>query len=104
MENLEVTIMNLIVDSGGARSFAMEAIGYAKANQMEEADKALQEANEQLVKAHNSQTALIHQEAGGDPVPLSLLMVHAQDHLMTSMVVRDLATEMIDLYKRIEEK
>ena len=32
-----------------------------------------------------------------------LLMVHAQDHLMTSMLAGDLIKEMIELYRR-EEK
>lgn len=103
MENLEMTIMNLVVDSGSARSYAMEAIYKAKEGNMTEADQSIEECNTQLVKAHNSQTELIHKEAGGEPVPLSLLMVHAQDHLMTSMVVRDLATEFVELYKRISD-
>lgn len=100
--NLEMIIMGLIVDSGSARSFAMEAIFHAKSGDLESAKGALKECNEQLVKAHNAQTDLIQKEAGGNPVPISLLMVHAQDHLMTAMVVRDLAAEMVDLYKRLE--
>lgn len=32
---------------------------------------------------------------------MSLLMVHAQDHLMNAMTVKDLAAEMIDLYEKI---
>lgn len=101
--NLEMIIMELIVDSGSARSFAMEAIFHAKAGDMNSAQQALEECGEQLVKAHNVQTDLIQKEAGGDPVPVSLLMVHAQDHLMTSMAVRDLAGEIVELYKRLDQ-
>jgi len=32
---------------------------------------------------------------------MSLLMIHAQDHLMNAMTVKDLAAEMVELYYRI---
>lgn len=31
----------------------------------------------------------------------SLLLVHAQDHLMTTLTVKDLAIEIIELYSRL---
>lgn len=31
-------------------------------------------------------------------------MVHAQDHLMTTMTLREVALEMLELYKKLEEK
>lgn len=33
---------------------------------------------------------------------ISLLAVHSQDHLMTSIAFTDLAKEIVDLYKRID--
>jgi len=30
-----------------------------------------------------------------------LLMVHAQDHLMNAITVRDLAIEFVDMYKKM---
>ena len=33
---------------------------------------------------------------------VTLLTVHSQDHLMTSIAFTDLATEIIDLYRRID--
>lgn len=101
MENFELIIMNLVVDSGTARSCAMEAIYKAKDGALAQADELIAESNEQLSKAHNTQTELIQMELNGQPVPVSLLMMHAQDHLMTSMVVKDLATEFVDLYRKI---
>ncbi len=100
--NMELIIMNLVVDSGSARSFAMEAIAFAKNGDLEAADKAMEECNEQLLRAHHTQTDLIQKEAGGEQLPISLLMVHAQDHLMTAMAVRDMAKEIIDLYRRLD--
>jgi len=33
---------------------------------------------------------------------MSLLMVHAQDHFMTSMTLQQLAKEIVDLYAKIK--
>lgn len=99
---LEGIIMSIILASGACRSSAMEAIALAKEGKMEEADAAIETANKEILEAHHVQTDLIRKEAGGNKVEISLLMVHAQDHLMTSIAVKDLATEFVDLYKRIK--
>lgn len=99
---LEMMIMNIVVDSGSGRSYAMEAIAYAKENDFENADKAMESASAEILKAHHSQTELIQKEAGGEKTDISLLLIHSQDHLMTAMLCKDLAKEFIDLYKKIK--
>ena len=101
--NYEEIIMGLIVNGGNARSKSMEAIAMAKEGEIEEAKKLLEEASEYLGKAHESQTQLIQTEAGGTKVELSILMIHAQDHLMNAMTVKDLAGEFIDMYERFSK-
>ena len=56
---------------------------------------------ESLVQAHHSQTQMLTQEAQGNHVQVTLLTVHSQDHLMTSIAFTDLAEELIELYRRI---
>ncbi|CRH92983.1 PTS system cellobiose-specific IIA component [Streptococcus gallinaceus] len=97
-QQLEV-IMPLIMYGGDAKSSAMEAIQFAKKGEWEEADRKLKEAKDSLIQAHHSQTELLTNEARGETTTLSLLMVHAQDHLMTSITFVDLATEIIELYR-----
>lgn len=99
--NLEMTILNLITNSGEAKSYAMEAIAHAKAGEATLAEKALDEASKHLAQAHKSQTTLIQSEAKGDKVEVSILLVHAQDHLMNAITMRDLASEMVDMYAQI---
>ncbi|WP_332646954.1 PTS lactose/cellobiose transporter subunit IIA [Lysinibacillus sp. 54212] len=103
MENQEMmeSVMGLIVHSGNAKSECMEAIGLAKIGNIEDAKGKMQLANEALGEAHRSQTALLTQEARGEKVEVSMLLIHAQDHLMNSITFRDLAQEMIHLYERI---
>lgn len=99
--SMEQLIITIIVQSGEAKSSAMEAIQNAKTGNFTKAEELLENANQSLGAAHHVQTSLIQAEAGGDKTEVTLLMVHAQDHLMTAMVARDLATEIVDLYKRL---
>lgn len=98
MEYVE-KIMTLIANSGEARSKAMEAIQVAKTNDFIAAKKMLQEASDVLRMAHKIQTGLIQEEAGGSKQEITILMIHAQDHLMNAMTVKDLAAEFIELYE-----
>jgi len=98
---LEMVIMNLIVDAGSAKSYAMEAIRLAKEGCIEEAREALQNADAEMAKAHHAQTDLIQKEAKGEHTEINLFMVHAQDHIMTAILAKDLAGEFVDLYERM---
>ncbi|ANZ95423.1 PTS mannose transporter subunit IIA [Brochothrix thermosphacta] len=100
-EELLQAIMGLIMNSGNVKSDCMEAIQLAKAGKIEEARAKIEEANKNLVEAHHSQTGLLTQEAKGEKVEVSLLLIHSQDHLMNAITFKDLAVEVIDLYERI---
>lgn len=100
---MEKVIMDLIIFSGEARSYAMEAMQLAKEGQINKARELIEKSKEILGNAHSAQTGLIQQEASGNKNEVSLLLVHAQDHLMTSIVVKDLAEEIIDLHERLDK-
>lgn len=93
--------MGLIMFGGNAKSDAMEAIAAAKKGDFNLADEKIKDAEESLVQAHHSQTEMLTQEAQGNHVEVTLLTVHSQDHLMTSIAFTDLAKEIIDLYRRL---
>ena len=97
-ESDELTIMNLIMAGGNAKSSAFEAIYAAKKGDFDTAKAKLKESDEFMVEAHNAQTGMLTQEAQGNHVKVSLLMVHAQDHIMNAITFRDLAGEIVDLY------
>lgn len=99
MEELENIIFELIVYAGNGKSSAMEAIQEAKKGEFIKADQSLKDASVELGKAHKYQTSLIQAEAAGKPTPISLLLIHAQDHFMSAMTVIDLATEIVEIYK-----
>lgn len=99
MEDINSIAFELILYAGNGRSSAMEAIQEAKKGNFKRAEELIKEATQELGKAHGFQTKLIQAEAGGESNPVNILLIHAQDHLMTAMTVRDLATEIVELYK-----
>jgi len=100
MIDLEEAVMEIIVNSGHARSLCFEALQAARQGSAEEAQKLLQESDTFARQAHKMQTALIEQDAGEAKQPMTLIMVHAQDHLMTSILARELSAEIVHLYQR----
>ena len=56
-----------------------------------------------LIGAHDTQTKLLSQEAGGGEMEMTFIMAHAQDTLMTTMILENQTRFTIDAYKRIAE-
>ncbi|WP_430609954.1 PTS lactose/cellobiose transporter subunit IIA [Enterococcus sp. DIV0876] len=103
MEN-EMKIMQLIAQGGDARSYAMKGIALARKSKIAEAKEAIKTGRASVTKAHHIQTELIQKEASGEKQEITLLMIHAQDHLMNAMTVLDLAEEFIYVYEREEDE
>lgn len=94
--NYEQTVMHIISNAGNARANALKAIKSARKRDFKQSDNLILEARESMVLAHKIQTELIQAETRGDATSITLLMVHAQDHLMNAMTVLDLAIEIIE--------
>ncbi|HBL5508070.1 TPA: PTS lactose/cellobiose transporter subunit IIA [Enterobacter hormaechei] len=97
---LEEAVMEIIVNAGQSRSLCFEALHAARQGNLDEAKSLLREADGYARQAHKMQTKLIEQDAGEARQPMTLIMVHAQDHLMNSLLARDLSEEIIHLYQR----
>lgn len=100
---IEEIAMTIVGNAGEARSLAFEALKEAKEGNYEKAKKYLEQSKERSLAAHEIQTELICNEADGNGIEMNLLMVHAQDHLMTSILARELIEEMITLYKKLDK-
>ena len=90
--------------AGEAKGLAFEGIAEAKKGNIEGAREKLKESKEVIVQAHRYQTELIQNEASGNKNEVSVVLIHAQDHLMTTMNYQMLAEEFIDLYEKLENK
>jgi len=101
----EEIAMGLIVGAGTARSDAREAIRLARSGNLTAARELLQSASESLLSTHHIQTDLIQEEATGNHIELNLLLIHAQDHLMNAITMKEIAEEFIELYaSQLENK
>ncbi|HLS09397.1 PTS lactose/cellobiose transporter subunit IIA [Lentibacillus sp.] len=98
-QNITETAFQIILYAGNGKSNAMEAVQEAKEGNFAKSDELMEAASEELNKAHDFQTKLLQDEANGEESPLNLMLVHSQDHLMTSMTVRDLAVELVEIYR-----
>lgn len=102
-EELEEVVMGLIINSGQARSLAYAALKQAKQGDFEAAKTMMEQSRLALNEAHLVQTKLIEGDQGEGKMKVSLVLVHAQDHLMTSMLARELVSELIELHEKLSK-
>lgn len=103
-EQQEMILFGIVASAGTARSLAFEALKAAKEGDYDKADDLMKQSEEASLEAHHQQTALLSKEASGEHTPVDVLLVHAQDHLMTSMLAQELIKELIELYRCKEDK
>ena len=101
-EELEEVVMGRISNSGQARSLAYAALKQAKQGDFDAAKMMMEQSRMALNEAHLVQTKLIEGDQGEGKMKVSLVLVHAQDHLMTSMLARELVTELIELHEKLK--
>lgn len=102
MEKLEDISMMIIANSGAARSSAFAALQEAKKGDFKAAEELLIDADKSLQVAHESHRELLKMDATGEVDKVSILLCHAQDHLMGSALAEELIKEMICLYKNMK--
>lgn len=100
MTNEEV-VFKIITAAGNAKGIAFEALALAREGKFDKADEKLKEAKEFFHEAHDIQTELITKEAQGEKPEVGILMVHAQDHLTSATLTKDLIEEMIKTQKEL---
>lgn len=97
----EMVVMEIICNAGEARSLCYGALRLSRTKSFDLAEDKLRQAKECLNKAHLIQTQLIEEDQGEGKVSMTLVMVHAQDHLMTTILAQEMATEMVALHKQL---
>lgn len=98
-EDNVLSSMTIIANSGDARSYAFRALEEAKSGNFKDAEEMLKKSREAANLAHNTQTELLVKEANGEKQEINVLLIHSQDHLMTSMLAVELIRELILVYK-----
>ncbi|EDN8379311.1 PTS lactose/cellobiose transporter subunit IIA [Listeria monocytogenes] len=102
MNEMETVIFGMISQVGSARSSYLEGLRAAReGNFEEEAEAKLKEGGETLANGHHEHHKLIQKEASGEKVEIQLLLIHAEDLLITTETLREVVTEFVHVYKKI---
>ncbi len=99
-EQLAMTGFEIVAYSGDARSTLLELLKEVRNGNYENVDTLLADADNNINLAHKSQTEILQQEASGEDMEMGFIFIHGQDHLMTTILLRDLIGDLIELYRR----
>ncbi|MGL4403954.1 MAG: PTS lactose/cellobiose transporter subunit IIA [Fusobacteriaceae bacterium] len=102
-EQLEEIVFSIVGFAGECRGLAFEALGLSENGKIMEAEAMLKEAEKALHQAHYVQTDLIQKEAAGEKMPISMVFVHAQDHLMTAISEKELIKKLVKTNAKLDE-
>ena len=100
-EGIELISFQIISAVGTARSMYIEAIQLAKDGKISEAEAMMEEGQKVFVEGHHAHASLIQKEAAGEKTEFALLLMHAEDQLMSAEAFGILAQEFIDIYKKL---
>lgn len=101
MEGLELICFQIISHVGSARSCYIEAIHMARNRKFKEAEDCIAQGKGQFTEGHHAHATLISTEASGTQTSISLLLIHAEDQLMSAEAFGILAEEFIEVYRQI---
>ena len=104
MGDMESICFQIISNVGTAKSLLIEAMEIAREYNFDEAESKINEANSYIITAHKVHAQLIQQEAKGEKIPFSLLLMHAEDQLMSVETIKSLTNEIINLQKKLFNK
>jgi len=106
MENIDFASLTdeqinfmLILHSGNARSKIIQSLREYREGNVAEADSLLAQAEEDLKVAHSIHFNMVQQEAAGNKAEFALLLIHAEDHLMSTLTMKELVKELLEIFK-----
>lgn len=96
--NTDQLAVCIIANAGESKSLALEAIEAAKQKDFTNAEELLKQSKQTRLEAHKAHYELISLDAK-EGVKVSMLLVHASNHLSVAEVTVQFAETIIDLLK-----
>lgn len=100
-EELLQQVMGIIAHAGEGKSLAMEALASCRAANYDEADALLSQSGKAIADAHEIHRQILAHSASHEQMPVSFLLVHAADYLTAAGTCRDLAEELVFMYREV---
>ena len=102
--NTEKVAFDIISLAGDAKAELQKALKLAREGNFAKTQSLIDKASEQLQQAHKLQTQeLLTREANGEKLSFNVLISHAQDYLMMTYTLKDVAVEIINLYQILKK-
>ncbi|KRL12715.1 MAG: PTS lactose/cellobiose transporter subunit IIA [Schleiferilactobacillus perolens] len=101
-EEISMTGFEIVAYAGDAKTAVLQALDAAQNGDFDKAEAKVKEAQNDINDAHNAQTKILSEEAGGADMDVTFIMVHGQDTLMTTMLLIDETKYFIDVFKRLK--
>ena len=98
-EEMEMICFQVISAAGGAKSNYISSIQAAKEGRFDDAREMIKQGDDMMVVAHEPHNKLLMWEAQGRTDIVCVLLIHAEDQMMSCEVFKQMAVELIDLYE-----
>ncbi|MBE6083304.1 MULTISPECIES: PTS lactose/cellobiose transporter subunit IIA [Tissierellales] len=103
-EEMVQNAMQIILHAGDARTRVEKALIAVSIFDFETAEKEMELAQVKITEAHKVQTDAIQDEIRGTASESSLLFTHAQDTLMTIYSEINIAKQLINIAKSLDQR
>lgn len=101
MDSLELMSFQIISAVGMAKYSYVEAMKAAQKGNFLMAQEKMKEGEDIFVNGHTAHASLIQKEASGESVVPNILLMHAEDQLMSAETIKVMALEIIKLNQRL---
>ena len=100
-DNRNAQSMQIILHAGNAREAYTKALDLAESGNFCDADSLLKEAETELTQAHRLQTRILQDAIEEDDPCIPILLIHAQDMMMSIDSEYRMACRFISLYRKL---
>ena len=104
MENLDLVSFRIISFVGMAKSKYLEAVKKAEEGDFEKAESFIVDGDNEFNKGHEVHAKLISEEAKGNRTVPTILLMHAEDQLLSAETIKIMALQMIKMYKQMKKQ
>lgn len=101
--DIEHVSMNIILRASNAKKYLYEALNHARETEFSQIEAPMKHVADELLEAHKLQTKLIQEDTQRGLENVPVLLIHAQDHLMSVISEKSLVEEMIEIYCKQSE-
>ena len=101
MDSLELMSFQIISAVGMDKSSYIEAMRADEKGDFDLAKAKIKEGEDSFVNGHTAHASLIQKEASGEGVVPNVLLMHAEDQLMSAETIKVMAEEIIKLNQRL---